>query len=490
MQSIRSFLRLWPLAALFAVGFAGAAAPAPDIVAEATMVIGVARLLSADGAAQSVDRGTAVRVGDRIETGAGGHVHLRFVDGARLSVRPLSRLQIENYSRSDEQSALTAIKFRLDEGVVRSITGAWGEAARDRFRLNTPVAAIGVKGTDFVVKSDANNTLASVYTGAITLTPLSPACSASLGPCLNGSERLLSEDMKGQMLSLDRLQASPQLVPAIDLLAQRAQPVVVAELAPRPERSIKAEPARSETTVEKAVFSESRAVEVVAVQVAAATPAPVVVVVVTPAPVVVTPAPVVVTPAPVVVTPVPVVVTPVPVVLPAPVVSQLVWSRLAAVAADGDTISRSFAQASQGGRVGAVGNFAYTLMRDAPGSAGAVLVSADSSANFRLAGSAAQLIWSDRGRDVSDAVRVDNASLSVDFARATYATALSVASARMGSESLVSSGVVSSAGLLQQQSGNAFVAGAMSLDGKEAGYFFEKSLGATGQLRGITLWGR
>ena len=451
MQSIRSFLRLWPLAALFAVGFAGAAAPAPDIVAEATMVIGVARLLSADGAAQSVDRGTAVRVGDRIETGAGGHVHLRFVDGARLSVRPLSRLQIENYSRSDEQSALTAIKFRLDEGVVRSITGAWGEAARDRFRLNTPVAAIGVKGTDFVVKSDANNTLASVYTGAITLTPLSPACSASLGPCLNGSERLLSEDMKGQMLSLDRLQASPQLVPAIDLLAQRAQPVVVAELAPRPERSIKAEPARSETTVEKAVFSESRAVEAVAVQVAAATPV---------------------------------------VVTPAPVVSQLVWSRLVAVAADGDTISRSFAQASQGGRVGTVGNFAYTLMRDAPGSAGAVLVSADSSANFRLAGSAAQLIWSDRGTDVSDAVRVEKASLSVDFARATYATSLSLASARIGSDSLVSSGVVSSAGLLQQQSGNALVAGAMSLDGKEAGYFFEKSLGATGQLRGITLWGR
>jgi len=478
MQSIRSFLRLWPLAALFAVGFAGAAAPAPDIVAEATMVIGVARLLSADGASQAVDRGTAVRVGDRIETGAGGHVHLRFVDGARLSVRPLSRLQIENYSRSDEQSALTAIKFRLDEGVVRSITGAWGEAARDRFRLNTPVAAIGVKGTDFVVKSDANNTLASVYTGAIMLTPLSPACSASLGPCLNGSERLLSEDMKGQMLSLDRLQASPQLVPAIDLLAQRAQPVVVAELAPRPERSIKAEPARSETTVEKAVFSESRTVEVVAVQVAAATP------------VVVTPVPVVVTPVPVVVTPVPVVVTPVPVVLPAPVVSQLVWSRLAAVAADGDTISRSFAQASQGGRVGAVGNFAYTLMRDAPASAKAVLASADSSANFRLAGSAAQLIWSDRGTDVSDAVRVEKASLSVDFARSTYATALSLASARIGSDSLVSSGVVSSAGLLQQQSGNAFVAGAMSLDGKEAGYFFEKSLGATGQLRGITLWGR
>ncbi len=121
------------------------------MVGEATMVIGVAKLIAADGVERPVDRGTAIRVGDRIETGAGGHVHLRFVDGARLSVRPASRLQVENYSRASDGSALTAIKFRLDEGVVRSITGAWGEAERDRFRLNTPVAAIGVKGTAFVV---------------------------------------------------------------------------------------------------------------------------------------------------------------------------------------------------------------------------------------------------------------------------------------------------------------------------------------------------
>ena len=35
---------------------------------------------------------------------------------------------------------------------MRSITGQWGEAARDRFRLNTPIAAIGVRGTDFIVE--------------------------------------------------------------------------------------------------------------------------------------------------------------------------------------------------------------------------------------------------------------------------------------------------------------------------------------------------
>lgn len=454
MTTVPLFFRLAPCALLLAA-LAGAAHGAgvqdgSGTVGEATMVIGVARLISTDGVVRVLDRGGAIRVGDRIETGVGGHVHLRFVDGGRLSVRPSSRLQVENYSRSGDAPALTAIKFRLDEGVVRSITGAWGEAARDRFRLNTPVAAIGVKGTDFVVKSDANNTLASVYAGAIMLTPLaSSGCQAGLGPCQNGSEKLLSADMKGQMLALSRLQASPQLVPAVDLLAQHVNPPRP-EAGPKPDQALKADGSRTDIAAEKNMLSESRAVDVMASQAASAARQ----------------------------------------VPPLPAeVKQLAWARLAAVAADGDTLSRSFAEALQNGRQGTVGNGAYSLFRDASASAPALLASADTSANFRLAGAAAQLVWSDRGRDVIDPVRVDKGSLSVDFARSTYATQLNVSSTRIGTDSVVSSGVIQPNGFMTAQGGNAFVAGALSLDGKEAGYFFEKSNPA-GQLRGITQWGR
>ncbi len=514
MNTVPLFLRLAPLAALL-LALTGPAhsAGAPDgaaMVGEATLVIGVAKVISADGVERSVERGSAIRVGDRIETGAGGHVHLRFVDGARLSVRPASRLQVENYSRASDASALTAIKFRLDEGVVRSITGAWGEAERDRFRLNTPVAAIGVKGTDFVVKSDGETTLASVYTGAIMLTPIAGVgCQASFGPCLNGSEKLLSEDMKGQMLSLSRLQATPQLVPAVDLLAQRVVRPVMAEVTVRPDLVIKPEVnpvaspvvSRTDTSPEKTVVSESRVTEMVAVQVASA--AQLVQPVVSPQPVV--PTPPVVTPtqpvtpvqpvAPVApvepVKPV-VVVTPVapvaPVVLP-PVVNQLVWARMASVAPDGDSLSRSFAQAIEGGRQGTVGNFAYSLYREVSATAPVVLASADTSANFRLAGSAAQLTMPSGRSTVSEAVQVNNGTLSVDFAHSTYATQLNVSNARIGVDSVTSNGIIKSNGVLLGQGGNAYTAGALSLDGKEAGYFFEKTL-AAGQLTGLTLWGR
>ena len=458
MLTLPFSLRLAPFAVLLSavLGTAHAAgvSNAHDMVGEVTLVIGLVNAVSTDGGARVLDRGSAIRVGDRIETAVGGHVHLRFVDGGRLSVRPSSRLQVENYSRTGDQPALTAIKFRLDEGVVRSITGAWGEAARDRFRLNTPVAAIGVKGTDFVVKSDANTTLATVYTGAIMLTPLSSACQASLGPCQNGSEKLLTEDMKGQMLALSRLQGVPKLVPAIDLLAKRLRSSS-AEPDSKSDHGLNVE-ARSDIAAEKTLVSESRAVEVVVISKSASAAQQN---------------------------------RPVQPVQPPAVVSQLAWARAAAVAADGDTISRSYAEVLQGTRQGVVGNGAFSLFRDASSAALPLLVSSDSSANFRLAGAAAQLVRSDRGVDIAEVVKVDSGSLNVDFARATYATQLNVSSARVGAENILSSGVIRPNGVLQSQSGNAFVAGGLSLDGKEAGYFFEKAI-AAGQLSGITQWGR
>jgi hypothetical protein len=445
------------LRAAIALIFSGAAGFAvaqtvPAIVGEATMVIGVARIVGADGSSRSLDRGAPIRVGDRVETEAGGHAHFRFVDGGRLSIRPSSRLHVESYNHSAQQPAGTAIKFRLDEGVVRSITGAWGEAARDKFRLNTPVAAIGVKGTDFVVRSEADKTTASVYTGAIVLSSLA-GCTATLGPCANGSEKLLSEEMKGQMLELSRQQAIPQLVPLVDLLAQKGL-LPATEQASRSDKPVAANGVRPELASDKPLVTQVRSAEVVAAGSAVA-PAPSVVVVV-------------------------------PAVMP-PVVENLVWGRWGG-APDGDTISVAFEEAVKNGRMGTVGNGAFGLYRPAADSQ-ALLKTTDASANFRLAGSAAQFFYAQGRQTVSEAARVDGGTLNVDFSKATFATQLNVSSPTMGKDSLQANGIIKPNGYMFGQDGNAYVAGALTLDGKEAGYFFERAL-SSGNLSGITLWGR
>jgi hypothetical protein len=430
--------------ALAAFGFAAFAAAqtqeASPVVGEATLVIGVAKVFSADGSSRAVERGTSIRVGDRVETEAGGHVHFRFVDGGRLSIRPSSRLQVESYSHSTEQPAQTAIKFRLDEGVVRSITGSWGEAARDRFRLNTPVAAIGVKGTDFVVKSESDKTTASVYTGAIILSPLTAGCVATLGPCQSGREKLLSDQMKGQMIELGRQQANPQLVPLVDLLAQNRRSTPVAEPTARADKSL----TNDGVGQDKAVVNEALSAGVIVAGSASAPAAP-----------------------------------------PAPVVSQLVWGRWDVAAVNGDLLSKALDDATKNGRSATVANETYGLFR--PGSSNALLQTTEAAANFRLAGGAAQFV-STVGLPTESA-SVDNGSLRVDFSRATFSTQLNVSSPTIGANALQANGIVSPTGILLGQTGNAYVAGALTVDGKEAGYLFGKAF-STGNLSGITLWGR
>ncbi len=431
---------------------AAAAREASAIIGQVTMSIGAGKLVALDGSSTPVSQGMQVRVGDRVETEANGNVMLRFVDGQLVTVRPLSRLAVENYEQ-------TAIKFRLEEGVVRSVTGKWGEAARDRFRLNTPVAAIGIKGTDFVVKADTGNgaSFVTVSTGAVVMSELTEACQASLGVCRTGNEKLLSAEMKGQMLEISRLQTSPRLVPAVDLLSANYRPAV--EVAMKSERGgLSGDAARADFSAsDKSTLSESRGATVATTTLTTVSP---------------------------------------PVVKP-PEVSQLVWARgpFTATAIDGDAFSKSFEAAAANGRqVTVVNDGAYYLFRQTPAGQTAALQTNDTSANFRLASGAATLYITNLVR--YEAANINGGSLNVDFARNSFSTQLNVSSASMGAEVIsVNGGVNSAQSLFSGSSGISgstgftTVNGALSTDGKEAGYLFSKQV-SLGTLNGYTLWGR
>jgi hypothetical protein len=162
-----------------------------------------------------------------------------------------------------------------------------------------------------------------------------------------------------------------------------------------------------------------------------------------------------------------------------------------AMAQIGDTISKSYADvAKMKGYQGTVGNFDYGLYRDASGSTSGLLNAAEPSANFRLAGGAAQVLSTDiRGVTSTEVANINSGTLSVDFAKSTFATQLQVQGPKLGQEIVSSNGVVQSNGILRGGNDTTFLAGALNLNGTEAGYFFEKTI-ASGQLRGITLWGR
>ena len=166
------------------------------------------------GATLVITPGMSLQVGDRLLTSQNGHVHVRFVDGAMVSLRPASTLNIKEYRFDSQTPSNSEVRFELEQGVVRAISGQAAESAKDKFRLNTPLAAIGVKGTDFVVEASGSRVNAIVNQGAIVLAPFDSQCLATaLGPCSTQFAKELTAALKGMALTYSMSMPSPQLLP-------------------------------------------------------------------------------------------------------------------------------------------------------------------------------------------------------------------------------------------------------------------------------------
>ena len=165
-------------------------------VGEITLVVGQFEVQRPAGPAQNLAKGDAILEGDIIKTTANGHVHIRFIDGGLVSVRPNSVFTIHEFRFNPAQPATSVVRLSLDRGEVRSISGQATHEAKDRFRLNTPLVAIGVKGTDFTTQATQGATRVTVNQGAIVMAPFDQNCKAqALGVCSGSRARELTADM-------------------------------------------------------------------------------------------------------------------------------------------------------------------------------------------------------------------------------------------------------------------------------------------------------
>jgi len=170
-------------------------------VGEITLVIGQSEIERTASPGLVPAKGDLIQQGDIVKTSANGHVHIRFVDGALVSIRPNSVLSIQEFRYNPADPAVSVVRMSLDRGEVRSISGAAAQAAKDRFRLNTPLVAIGVKGTDFVTQTNQEGTRVMVNQGAIVMAPFDQNCKAqALGVCSGSRARELTADMVGMAL--------------------------------------------------------------------------------------------------------------------------------------------------------------------------------------------------------------------------------------------------------------------------------------------------
>jgi hypothetical protein len=155
----------------------------------------------------------AVQEGDELSTGADGYIYVKTVDAGFLILRPNSKARIAAYHIDDKNPANTRVKLELLDGVARSISGQAVKKARQNFRFNTPVAAIGVRGTDFIVYTDQQTSRVSVVSGGVVMSGFAGACGPDGGgPCEGSASRELFAGQSGMLLQVQRGQNIPQLL--------------------------------------------------------------------------------------------------------------------------------------------------------------------------------------------------------------------------------------------------------------------------------------
>jgi hypothetical protein len=191
--------------------------------AEAGKIIFVAGAAQVAGKAAQLNG--AVQEGDLLHTGGDGYVYVKTLDNGLFILRPNTEARIVSYHIDAANPANTRIKLELLSGVARSQSGEAVKLARQNFRFNTPVAAIGVRGTDFTVFTDKDTSRVAVVSGAITISGFSGGCRADgAGPCEGAAARELSAAQKGQLLQIQRGQPAAQLMSSPSLLPDVVSP--------------------------------------------------------------------------------------------------------------------------------------------------------------------------------------------------------------------------------------------------------------------------
>ena len=442
--------------------------------AEAGKVIFAAgQVLVADKAGAE---GTPVQEGELLTTGSDGFLYVKTIDNGLFILRPNTKARIVSYRIDRQNPQNTSVKLELLSGIARSKSGDAVKQARQNFRFNTPVAAIGVRGTDFTVFTDQDTSRVAVLTGGVVVSGFAGGCRPEGGgPCEGATSRELFAAQRGQMLEVKRGERAPQV-----LEAGAASPDQVAP--PLPGEPV-AKPGNATSPVLDARNSD-KLDKLVGQLPAPETSTPVEPV----APVPVAP----VEPPPLAEIPVPTlpITPPIEVVEPPPVVPQLQeraiqWGRWTQLAGKPATIGLSKAEGEE-----RLVNDIYVLFR---GTGRDYVAPERGAVSFALRGGEASIRKDVLGQEAV-AAQLQNGVLEVDFGKASFATSFDVLSGRevfkMTAEGDVSrSGQFGSSAYSRPGTNNTNVNGMLSnADGGSAAYLFNRRLDDNRLINGVTYW--
>ena len=146
-----------------------AEAQSAAVEAQAAKVSGKVLLAGNGRTPRPLLAGTVLAPGDEIDTRGGGRVSLELSDGSLVLVRPRTVLILQDYRQAGSLRELLKIVL----GRVRVKINHFG-GRPNPYRVNSPSASIGIRGTEFSVSVNAaGDTEVSVWEGLVEVISLS-----------------------------------------------------------------------------------------------------------------------------------------------------------------------------------------------------------------------------------------------------------------------------------------------------------------------------
>ena len=124
----------------------------------------------------NLSAGANIESGDTIVTGAQSNAQLRLSDGTLIALKPDTEFRIDQYRYTGAPDGSEAAVYSLLKGGFRTITGQIGQLNRDKYRVNTTRATIGIRGTHFklqlcaaqeCIDDDGNAAAVGLYGGIL-----------------------------------------------------------------------------------------------------------------------------------------------------------------------------------------------------------------------------------------------------------------------------------------------------------------------------------
>ena len=148
-QGLRGGIAAAAVAGLFAL------APAPAVFASDVGQIKISKgAVHIERGSQKLPGQVGMRVqqSDVVVTGADGSAGIAFMDDSLLSVGPNSALAIDRFD-FDSTTHRGAFDSSLKKGTLSAVSGKISKESPGAMRVRTPAAVLGVRGTEFVVRT-------------------------------------------------------------------------------------------------------------------------------------------------------------------------------------------------------------------------------------------------------------------------------------------------------------------------------------------------